>query len=104
MKVMKGSWSLSGCCGRFARGGRGARGAFAGVSASPFGSAAAAGAAAGFGSRAGAFVAGAFSVGAFEPRERRLAGGGALGTGIGADAALLAGAPRLRASRVAWRL
>src|SRR4051794_34941233 len=100
MKVMKGSWSLSGCCGRFARGGRGARGAFAaGVSASPFGSATGSGGAAtaaGFGSRAGAFVAGAFSVGAFDPRERRLAGGGALGTGIGADAALLAGAPRLR--------
>src|SRR5689334_17538368 len=110
MKVMNGSWSLSGCCGREARGARLSRVAAGFAAVSPFGAGAAGSGRAlvcrGLGSRAGAFVALALSDGALDPRERRLAGGGELGTGIGADAALLAaaGRPPPRALRVAIRL
>src|SRR4051794_14805912 len=97
MNSMNGSWSFSGCCGRRlsrlsrSRGGRGARGARGSR-----------------GSRGGAFGGGVLAAfvaaGAFAARVR-LAGGGDFGVGIGADASLLAGAPRLRAAvRVAWRL
>src|SRR5688572_29729914 len=60
-----------------------------------------------FASRAGAFGDGDFTDAAFDGvaddlDARRFAGGGAFGVGIGADASLLAGAPRfLDAVRVA---